>query len=207
MKQNKVQTLQAACLVLLLAFAVKLPAQQKGPLRLVATISLPGVEGKWDHFGADVERNRLFLASEDAALVEVFDLRSNKLVHTITGFKKPHAIFVRDDLNKIFVTDGEASEIKVFDGTSYQLIGHIGLTIDADPILYDPTTKYLWAVNGGREAHTPYCLVSVVDTTAGTKLADIKLNVNRLESMALERSGERLFVNMAASNEVGVLNR
>jgi hypothetical protein len=81
------------------------------------------------------------------------------------------------------------------------------LTIDADPAVYDSATKYLYVVNGGRAAKTPYCLISVVDTVSGKKLADIKLDTNRLESMALEKSGPRLFVNMTGANKIGVVDR
>src|SRR6202030_2440114 len=35
---------------------------------------------------------------------------------------------------------------------------------------------------------------------------DIKLDTNRLESMAIENSGSRLFVNMTAANEIGVVD-
>jgi DNA-binding beta-propeller fold protein YncE len=103
--------------------------------------------------------------------------------------------------------DGGASEIKILDFDTLKLKGHIALTIDADPVAYDPATKYLYVVNGGRQAKTPYCLVSVVDTSKNTKLADIKLDSPRLESMALENSGKRLFVNMTSINKIGVIDR
>ena len=32
------------------------------------------------------------------------------------------------------------------DYDSYQLIGHIQLTIDSDPVAYDPASKYLYVV-------------------------------------------------------------
>ena len=46
-----------------------------------------------------------------------------------------------------------------------------------------------------------------MDTVSGKKLADIKLDTNRLESMALEKSGPRLFVNMTGANKIGVVDR
>jgi DNA-binding beta-propeller fold protein YncE len=110
-------------------------------------------------------------------------------------------------MKKILVVDGEASEIKILDYDSLQLIGHIALTIDADPVVYDPVSKYLYVVNGGREAHTPTCLISIVDIASGKKLADMKLETNRLESMAIEKSGPRLFVNMTGINSIGVVDR
>jgi DNA-binding beta-propeller fold protein YncE len=105
------------------------------------------------------------------------------------------------------VVDGEASEIKILDYDSYKLIGRIALTIDADPIAYDPASKYLYVVNGGREAKTPTCLISIVDTATDKKIADMKLDSNRLESMAIEKSSQRLFVNMTGINSIGVVDR
>jgi DNA-binding beta-propeller fold protein YncE len=193
-------------LVLALVFAMQSPAQEKTPLRLVQTITVPGVR-KWDHFGVDLKGNRLFVTSEEEPAIEVFDLRTNQHLQSLTEFKEPHNVLPFPELKKIYVVDGEASEIKILDYDSYKLIGHIELTIDADPVVYDPGSKYLYVVNGGREAHTPTCLISVVDTTTGKKLADMKLETNRLESMAIEKSGPRLFVNMTGINSIGVVDR
>jgi DNA-binding beta-propeller fold protein YncE len=194
-------------LALALAWAGQSLAQEKTPLRLVQTVTVPGVVRKWDHFGVDLKGNRLFVTSEEEPAVEVFDLRTNKHIRSLTEFKEPHNVVPFPDLNEIFVIDGEASEIKILDYESYKLMGHIALSIDADPFAYDPDTKLLYVVNGGREAHTPYCLVSIVDTKTGKKLADMKLDTNRLESMAMEKSGPRLFVNMTGANLIGVVDR
>ena len=155
-------------LSLIVAWTVKSPAQEKTPLRLLETIPIPNAARYQDHFGLDLKSHRLFSASEDEPVVDVFDLRTNKHIHTIKGFKKVHNVLALPEMNKIYV------------------------------------------VNGGREAHTPYCLISVVDTRSDKKLADIKIvqkDTNRLESMALEKSGSRLFVNMTGNNEVGVVDR
>jgi DNA-binding beta-propeller fold protein YncE len=194
-------------LLLVLAVVAPSPAQEKPPLRLVQTISLSGLQRHWDHFGVDVKSNRLFLTSEEEPVVDVFDLKTNKLIHTITGLKGSHNVLAFPELRKIFIVDGEASELKIYNYDTYELVGHTELTIDADPAVYDPATKYLYVVNGGRAAKTPYCLISVVDTVSGKKLADIKLDTNRLESMALEKSGPRLFVNMTGANKIGVVDR
>ena len=182
-------------------------SQQRPPLRLVQTVSVPDVARKWDHFGVDLKDQRLFVASEKDPSIEVFDLKTAKHLRTLTGFKEPHNVLPFPDLNEIFVVDGEASEIKILKYDSYELTGHIGLTIDADPVVYDPAAGYLYVVNGGREAHTPYCLLSVVDTKTARKLRDIKMDTNRLESMAIEKSGRRLFVNMTGANQIGVVDR
>jgi DNA-binding beta-propeller fold protein YncE len=194
-------------LVLTLACAGNSPAQEKPPLRLVQTVPVPGVVRKWDHFGVDLKGNRLFVTSEEDPAVEVFDLKTTKHITSLTDFKEPHNVLAFPELKKIFVVDGGASEIKILDYDTYKLIGRTELTIDADPVVYDPASKYLYIVNGGREAHTPTCLISIVDTLTGKKLADMKLDTNRLESMAIEKSGTRLFVNMTGINSIGVVDR
>jgi len=196
-----------AILVLVLCSALHSSAQEKAPLRLTQTITLPGPTRKWDHFGVDLKGNRLFVTSEEEPAVEVFDLKTNKHLTSLTDFKEPHNVLPFPELKQIFVVDGGASEIKVLDYDSYKLIGRTPLTIDADPVVYDPASKYLYVVNGGREAHTPTCLISVVDTTTGKKLADMKLDTNRLESMAIEKPGPPLFVNMTGINSIGVVDR
>jgi DNA-binding beta-propeller fold protein YncE len=194
-------------LALIFACAWHSAAQEKAPLRLVQTVTVPGVVRKWDHFGVDLKGNRLFVTSEEEPAIEVFDLRTNMHIISLTEFKEPHNVLAFPELKKIFVVDGEASEIKILDYETYKLIGRTELTIDADPIVYDPASKYLYVVNGGREAHTPTCLISIVDITTGKKLADMKLETNRLESMAIEKSGPRLFVNMTGNNSIGVVDR
>src|SRR5438876_10518450 len=81
------------------------------------------------------------------------------------------------------------------------------MSIACDSNAYDSTTHYLYVVNGGREAHTPYCLISVIDTNTYKKLRDIKIDSNHVEAIVLETSGPRLFCNITGQNDVGVLDR
>src|ERR1700740_2957008 len=178
------------------------------PLKLVETISLPGLkDGDFDHFALDLEGHRLFLTGEENDKVLVFDTSTNKLIHTIEGSKAPHAILYRGDLKKLFVVEGDASAVKVYDGDSYKPISEIKVSIDADSIAYDASTHYLYVVNGGRGAHTPYWLISVIDTNSGKKLRDIKIPSNHVEAIVLEKSGPRMFCNITGQNAVGVLDR
>jgi DNA-binding beta-propeller fold protein YncE len=193
-------------LVLVFVFALQSPAQEKAPLKLVQTISAPAGR-KWDHFGVDLKGNRLFVSSEEEPAVEVFNLKTGEHVRSLTDFKEPHNVIPFPELKEIYVVDGGASELKILDYDSYKLIGQTALTIDADPYVYDPATKLMYVVNGGRAAHTPTCLISVVDTATGKKVADMTLDTNRLESMAIEKSGNRLFVNMTGINSIGVIDR
>jgi DNA-binding beta-propeller fold protein YncE len=188
--------------------ALALAAQNQPPLKLARTIELPAdVKGHFDHFGVDLRGHRLFSAAEDSKSVLVLDLQTGKLIHTIGGISRPHAILYRQDVNRIYVTDGGDGDLKIFDGTSYQLLKSVKLLPDADSIGYDASTNYLYIDNGGGDAHQTYSTLSVVDTTAETKLADIKVDGDTLEAMALESSSPRMYVNNRAKNQVEVIDR
>jgi DNA-binding beta-propeller fold protein YncE len=195
-------------LAIFLALPTLSPSQDEAPLKLVQSIKLPGLkEGDFDHFAADRSGNRLFLTAEKNAAVEVLDLQTNKVIRTITGLEEPHSMLYRADLNKLFVVDGGAAEVKMYDGKSYKYLGAIKLEDDCDSSTYDPTTKYLYVVNGGKGAHQIDSLISIIDTTSAKKIADIKIDTDSVEAMALESAGPRLFANLTGLNSVGVFDR
>src|ERR1700736_7025573 len=113
-------------------------AQSKEPLKQVATIPLPGLkDGDFDHFTPDIEGHRLFLTDEENNKVDVLDTNANKRVHTIDDSKAPHAILFRKDLKKLFVVEGDASAVKIYDSDHGQPIGLPKVSIDAASIAYD----------------------------------------------------------------------
>lgn len=202
------QRMEVVVFALFVSMAVGSKAQEHAPLKLAATIPLPGLhDGDFDHFAPDVDGHRLFLTAEENGKVIVIDTSANKVVHTIEDLKAPHAILYRKDLKKLFIVDGDASAVKVYDSDSYQMVGGIKVAIDADSIAYDPATSYLYVVTGGREAHTPYSLISVIDTNSLKKLRDIRINSNHVEAIVLEKSGPRMFCNITGESAVGVLDR
>src|SRR5262249_32601920 len=105
---------------LVVALAVGCEAQDHAPLKLVATIPLPGLhDGDFDHFAPDVDGHRLFLTAEENDKVLVFDTSTNQLIHTIEDVKAPHAILFRKDLRKLFIVAGDASAVQVYDSDNY----------------------------------------------------------------------------------------
>jgi DNA-binding beta-propeller fold protein YncE len=149
------------------------------------------VQGRFDHLGIYPRGGRLFVAAESAHQVLVFDLKSGKYLRCIDGIEIPHAIFVREDRNRIYVTDGGAGALRVYDGDTYALLKTIPLKVDADSIGYDPATRFLYIDNGGCDAHEAFSMLSVVDTTRDEKVADMKIDGDTLEAMALEKPGDK----------------
>jgi len=200
--------MRACTLALLLSLGTSANAGDGAPLKLVATIPLPGLkDGDFDHFAPDVDGHRLFLTAEENDKVQVLDTNTNQLIHTIDDVKAPHSMLFRKELKKIFVVEGDASAVKIYDSDSFKPLGEVKVSVDADSLAYDPATSYLYVVNGGREAHTPYSLISVIDTNNAKKLRDIKIDSNHVEALVLEKSGPRLFMNITGKNAIGVMDR
>jgi DNA-binding beta-propeller fold protein YncE len=192
---------------LVLGAAIGGRAQEKA-LTLYRSIPLPELhDGDFDHFAVDLRGNRLFLAAEENSAIEVFDLSTDKLIHIIRGTKAPHAMLYREDLKKLFVVDGDLAQCRIFDSDSYEPLGTIGLRQDADSIVYDPATKYLYIVNGGREAHLPHEFITIVDTSSDQKLGEIRVDSDHVEAMVIEKSSPRLFVSISGRNAIGVIDR
>ena len=72
---------------------------------------------------------------------------------------------------------------------------------------YDPSTKLLYVVNGGKDAHLPNAYITVVDTSTEKKVGDIKINSNDVEGMVMEKSGPRMFVVIRGNNAIEVFDR
>jgi DNA-binding beta-propeller fold protein YncE len=181
--------------------------QTAAPLKLAAKYEMPAtVKGRFDHLGIDIAGNRLFVVAEEAQQVLVFDLSAGKFIRAIK-IDHPHAVLYREDLSRIYITDEGKGVLNIYDGKTYDPLKTVPLKVDADSIGYDPATHYLYIDNGGDNAHEKFTMLSVVDTTAATKLADIKIDGDTLEAMALEKSGDRLYLNNPAKNEVEVIDR
>jgi DNA-binding beta-propeller fold protein YncE len=83
----------------------------------------------------------------------------------------------------------------------------VKLLVGADGIACDPVTKYLYVVSGGGSAKTTYSTISVIDTTSGEKLNEMKVDADTLETLAIERSSPRMYLNDRGKNQVDVIDR
>jgi DNA-binding beta-propeller fold protein YncE len=205
-KVNRVKALILAGALVGMPTAAK--SQDKAPLKLLRTIPLPDLkDGDFDHFAVDLEGNKLFATAEENGRVEVFDLKTNKLIHTIGDLKAPHSMLFRSDLQKLFVVDGDLGEVRIYETKSYKLLGTIKVREGADSSGYDPSTKYLYVVEGGKDAKLPNAYLNIIDSTEAKKVGEIKMDSDDVEAMAFDKSGPRMFVDIRGNSTVEVLDR
>jgi DNA-binding beta-propeller fold protein YncE len=198
--------LLAISALLFFAFTVKLSAQEKLPLKLVATTPLPGFTGDFDHFGLDLKGKRLFLAAEDHQTVEVFDL-DGKRITSITGFGQPHAILYMPEVNKLIVTDGDGfGMVELVSGEDYKILNKIKLPPGVDGAVFNPVRNEYYVESGGEETGGQSHKINIIDTKAFKLVGDITLPGNHSEAMAVTRDGKKMYVNLTGPKEVGMVD-
>jgi DNA-binding beta-propeller fold protein YncE len=191
-----------------LAFAIGASAQDKAPLKLLTSTPIPELkDGDFDHLTADVAGNRLFVTAEENSKVLVFDLKTNKLIHTIADLKAPHSMLYREDLKKLFIADSDLGAVKVYETESYKPVGSIKVRDGADASAYDSAAKLYYVVNGGKDGKLPNAYVTIIDVDSGKSVGDIKIDSDDVEGVAFEKSGSRMFVNVRGKSAVEVYDR
>lgn len=199
----------AILLPLLLLLAVTAVFAAEPPLKLVAKYNMPAsLKGpKFDHLVVDIPGNRLFVAAQSDREVLVFNLRTGELMRSISGIEIPHAIHVSHSPDRIFVTDGGAGGVRVYNGKTYNQMKFIPLKVDSDSVGYDPESHDLYVVNGGGDAHESFSMLSVINTSTESKVADIKLDGDTLEQMVIVPDTPLLYESARSFNRVDVINR
>lgn len=177
------------------------------PLTLVQSVDLANYSGDFDHFAVDLKKGRLFLAAEDHATIEVFDIKSGKRIKTIDGFEAPHSLLYMPEVDRLLVTDSGKGLSKILTGDDFRVVKTLRLTPGADSIGFDRNARQLYIVTGGKDAHLDNSFLSIVDPVNGTHIGDIPFAANHVEAMAIEQSGPRLFINVTDKNYVAVVDR
>jgi DNA-binding beta-propeller fold protein YncE len=187
----------AAILVFLIttsSFAVP-----SGSFTLVASIPLPGVEGRIDHLTIDLTGNRLFVAALGNNSVEVIGLGTNSVLRSLRSFSEPQGVAYVSDLNRLYVTNAGSGECDVIDGSSYGVLRRMDLGGDADSLHDDPSAHRV-LISAGNS-------LVILDATGNTQAGTIGLP-GHPEGFVLEQHGPQVFVNVPVpSRSVFVIDR
>jgi len=179
-------------------------------LRLAGRTELPGYTGDFDHFEYDLKGNRLWLAAEDHGTLDLFDLKTLKKQKSVKGIvETPHGILYVPQKNRLVVTDSGGDMLtRVIDASSYKVTGTIKLAAPgADAMGYDGGRKRLYIVNGGRDAKMQETYLSVVDPVTLQRHGDLKFDTEKVEAMAIEGKGNKLYINVTGKNYMAVVDK
>ncbi len=174
-------------------------AASSGPLALVQTIGLPGVEGRIDHLAFDGPRQQVFVAALGNNTVEVLDLAKGVHARSISGFHEPQGIAFLADLNLIAVANGQSGDLVLLNATDGSVKRTVPLSEDADNVRYDSDAKRVYVAHGSGA-------ISAVDPSTGRVVGTVSLS-GHPESFRLEQSGTRIYANVPGADIVAVINR
>lgn len=179
---------------LLIICNLSLDAQSR--YKISRKISLPG-EGFWDYITVDEINGKIYQSHN--YMVQVVDIKSGKLVGTITDTKAVHGIALVHELNKGFTSNGRDSSVTVFNMQTLEKIGKIRVTgQNPDAILYDPFSKRIFTGNARNRTFT--VINAVNNMVVGTIFLD-----GKPEAIVTDEKG-KIYVNIGEANVIEVID-
>lgn len=174
-------------------------AAQPAALKLLQTVSLPGVAGRFDHFAIDAKGHRLFVAALGNNTLEVVDIAAGKRLKSIAGLHKPTGVVYLANPNQVGVANGDDGTFKLLDGASYDVVKSLGSLDDADNVRLDRKAGMIYVGYGDGA-------LAFIDVATMRQTGSIKLPAHP-ESFQLESSGARVFVNVPDAQQIAVIDR
>jgi DNA-binding beta-propeller fold protein YncE len=199
----------ATVLIILLTLSPSvLHATNPAPLTQIGSTPLPEVTGgDFDHFAVDLRHNRLYVAAEVYASIEVFDLKTGKHLLSARGVvKSPRKIVFLADHNQLLVADAGNASCEFLDGTNLKLINSVALDPGPDAGVYDPQTRIFYVSNGGRAAKTDFSYISMISVDKHRVIGRIRVEAATLKTLVIDPKTEKLYVTMRDKNQVGIVN-
>jgi DNA-binding beta-propeller fold protein YncE len=151
-----------------------------------------GGDGGWDYLLADPTAHVVYVTH--GPRVEIVDTKTGKSAGALTGFKSTHGVAL-DQAGKFgYVSDGAGNAVWVFDRHTYQMGASIPVGTNPDGIVFEPTTKTVWAFNGRSNDAT------VIDADSQKVVDNIKLS-GRPDFPTIDGKGN-LYVNSDNKNSI-----
>jgi YVTN family beta-propeller protein len=127
----------------------------------------PGGKEYWDYITFDPATRRLYVSHNTE--VKVVNADTGAIIGSISELKRVHGIALVSELGRGFLSDGGADEAVVFDMKTLKVTGHIKTGGNPDCIIYDPTSKHIFTMNGKTND------ASVIDPATTTVVATIPI--------------------------------
>ncbi len=169
---------------------------EKDVLTLVAKIPLPGVSGRIDHLAYDSVHQLAYIAALGNNTIEVVNIETKQVVHTITGLHSPQGVVFIYPLHRLAVANDDGGTCMFFDAKSYTLLTTIDLKDDADNMRYDEPSGLLYVGYGSGG-------IAIIDAAAMKQTAVVPLD-GHPESFQLDAKRHRIYINVPGENEIEV---
>jgi YVTN family beta-propeller protein len=168
------------------------------PLVLESKIPLGEVNGRIDHLGIDLKRQRLFVAELGNDSVGVVDLGAGKVLRTIPGMSEPQGIAYVPFVDSVYAANRGDGSVRILRGEDLAPIGRIELGDDADNVRTD-TARNRVLVGYGEGA------LAVIDPVSLSRTTNIRLKAHP-EGFQIDETGTQVFVNVPDAREIVVVD-
>jgi DNA-binding beta-propeller fold protein YncE len=121
----------------------------------------------FDYVSVDSAARRVYLSH--GTEIKVIDADSGALVANITGLKQDHGVAVASEFGRGFISDGGQGKVIIFDLQTLKVTGEAKADNDADCVIYDPSSKHVFVMNGDPHSST------VIDAKSGSVVGTIEL--------------------------------
>jgi len=162
---------------------------------LVNTYPLGG-DGGWDYLTLDSSARRLYISR--ATHVIVMDADSGMVVGDIPDTPGVHGIALAPELGRGFISNGREGTVTIFELKTLKAITKVKAGENPDAILYDPSSKRVFAFNGRSQNAT------AIDAATGTVAGTIKLE-GKPEFAVSDEKG-KIFVNIEDKSQIDAID-
>jgi DNA-binding beta-propeller fold protein YncE len=124
------------------------------------------------------------------------------MIHQIDGLAEPQGTLYLAEWDKLFVANSANGRVDVYDGNKFALLDHIdfGEGSDPDNLRYDAAAKKVYLGYGDGA-------IAVIDPVTNKRLPTEYKFEGHPEGFQLETKGPRIFVNVADTKNIQVINR
>jgi YVTN family beta-propeller protein len=172
-------------------------AKSASAMKLLGAVPLMDVNGRIDHLAYNNKAGIIYVAALGNNSVEVVDMNSRRVIHSIKGLDEPQGIRYLPENNVIVVANGGDGRVSAYDATTYKLVGSVNLGDDADNVRYDKGsgTVYIGYGNGA---------IGGVDATTFNRKFKVDLP-GHPESFQLS-GGNKIYVNIPDVKLIDVID-
>ena len=161
-------------------------------------IVLPAVKGRIDHMDINLKARIVYVAALGNNSLEAVSLTDGKIIHSIHGLDEPQGVGYIPQRQEIIVANGGSGDCYFYNANSFEKVGTLHLSSDADDIRYDSIDKkiYIGYGSGG---------IAEIDPIRRQKTTDVKLPEHP-EGFQLDKSLKKIFVNVPDANQIDVID-
>src|SRR2546429_3829594 len=195
MKSYRLGRLAGGMLVILLGtFSLSMAATNG--YHLLKKYTFGAAEGStreyFDYITVDAASRRVYLSH--GTEIKVIDADSGALIGNITGLKQDHGVAVASEFGRGFISDGAQGKVIIFDLKTLKVTGEATADKDADCVIYDPSSKRVFAMNGDPHNST------VIDAKSGSMVGTIELGGG--PEFAVADGKGTVYVNLEDKSEI-----